>query len=162
MTAAAKVCRPGWWYPYIYLGVFLVVLAVNLVFMFSAIRTFSGLEDQAYEKGLAYNKTLATAAAQKKLGWTTAAEVLSRGSHTADVVVSFHDKDGHALKGLDVKAEFVRPTVAGHDSSVQLVEQGEGRYVAVASLPFEGQWDMHVAARQGDVNYQFDKRIILR
>ncbi len=170
MNAAAKQASPrrprGWWYPYIYVGVFGVVLAVNLVFMYSAVHSFTGLEtEHAYEQGLAYNHALAMAKAQEKLGWSVEAEVDSRGGHVegldpeADVTVSFHDKDGKPITGLSVKADFVRPTSAGHDKSMELAERGDGRYTALASLPLPGQWEMHVTAHRADLDYQFDKRI---
>ena len=77
MTSSANVRRrPGWWYPYIYVGAFGVVVAVNMVFMASAIRTFSGIStDQAYEKGLKYNQQIAAARSQEQLGWSLKPEV---------------------------------------------------------------------------------------
>lgn len=165
MTQTVNVRRrPGWWYPYIYVGAFGVVLAVNLVFMASAIRTFSGLDtDQAYEKGLKYNDTLAKEREQAKLGWTTHVELEPNGGglHAADVVVSFTDRDGHPVTGLAGQVKFLRPTVAGHDSQAGLAEQGGGRYVVTANLPLGGQWDMELSAQRGDVTYQLEQRIVL-
>ena len=164
VTATASR-RPGWWYPYIFVGAFGVVVAVNMVMMYSAIHTFSGLEtDQAYEKGLAYNKVLAMAEAQKKLGWTVemeAAAMPAGATHGADLHLAFRDKDGNPLSGLSVEAAFIRPTALGHDSTVQLPELGHGRYGAPVTLALAGQWEVHVTARQGAINYQLDKRIVV-
>jgi nitrogen fixation protein FixH len=168
MTHASHLrSRPGWWYPYIYVGAFGVVLAVNLIFMASAVRTFSGLEtEQAYDKGLDYNRVLAMAKEQEKLGWTVKADVLPKGlsmtgGHDADIVLTFLDKDGRGVSGLAAMADFIRPTSRGHDRSVPLAEQGGGRYVVAASLPLGGQWQMHVTARLGDLDYQYDQRLYL-
>jgi nitrogen fixation protein FixH len=155
--------RRGWWYPYIFVAGFAVVLAVNLAMMFSAVHTFSGLEtDHAYEKGLAYNDVLAMARTQQAMGWTVNSEIrpVPAGSgHAADLLITFLDRQGMPLTGLTVKAEFIRPTSAGHDSSLQLLEQGEGRYEAMVDLVLGGQWEMHLTARHGDLVYQYDKRI---
>ncbi len=157
--------RSGWWYPYIFVAGFGVVLAVNLAMMYSAVHTFSGLEtDQAYEKGLAYNQVLAMAEAQKKLGWMVETEVVpmpAGSAHGADLRVTFRDKDGKPLSGLAVEADFIRPTSAGHDGAVPLPEQGGGRYGAAVTLALAGQWEVHLTARRGAVNYQFDKRIVV-
>ena len=51
------------------LGFFGVIFAVNGVFAFLAIDTFTGLEtEQAYLKGLDYNRTLTAAAEQRTTG----------------------------------------------------------------------------------------------
>ncbi|PKU26232.1 FixH family protein [Telmatospirillum siberiense] len=173
MTQSASVSspmsgrRPGWWYPYIYVGVFLVVLAVNLIFMFSAIHTFSGLStDQAYDKGLKYNEEIASAKRQQQLGWTVTAEVRATAPtaavpHGADILVTFKDKDGRPVTGLQGDVSFIRPAQAGHDGSGTMAEQGQGRYLIAAVLPLAGQWDLEVAARRGDVSYRFAQRIYL-
>ncbi len=159
--------RSGWWYPYIYVGVFGVVLAVNLIFMYSAIHTFTGLStEQAYDKGLRYNEEIAQAKQQEKLGWTVTSEVRAKESadkarHSADIVVTFLDRDGKPVTGLSGNAAFVRPTSEGHDSAVSLAEQGQGRYLAAAALPLGGQWQLEVIARRGDLSYQFAQRIYL-
>jgi len=155
--------RPrGWWYPYIFLGAFGVVLAVNLVMITSAIGTFSGLEtEQAYLKGIAYNHTLAAAEAQKRLGWVVAAEIEpgSPLSHSTTILASFLDETGRPIDGLTVEARFIRPTAAGHDRQDLLTPQGNGRYSLNASLPLAGIWDLRVDAHRDGQSYQLTRRI---
>lgn len=162
------VRRPsGWWYPYIFVGIFMVVLPVNLVMAYFATSTFTGIEtEHAYDKGLLYNQVLAKAKAQQALGWNVEATVLPHAGnaanvHDADVMVTYLDKDGHPVTGLTVKAEFVRPTMAGYDQEAELVEQGEGRYIALAKLPLSGQWDVRLTAQKADVNYEFGQRVLV-
>jgi nitrogen fixation protein FixH len=168
MTQSANLRRrPGWWFPFIYVGAFGVVLAVNLVFMFSAVHTFTGLStEQAYEKGLRYNEEIAAAKRQQTLGWTVTTEVRAKepgetAFHGADIIVTFQDKDGKPVTGLSGNAEFVRPTSEGHDSSAALSEQGQGRYLVSAALPLGGQWDFAMTARRGDLSYRLAQRIFL-
>lgn len=161
------VRRPGWWYPYIFVAVFGVVLAVNIVFAVSASKTFSGLQtEHAYDKGLAYNDVIAKAKAQERLGWAVDAQVVPHDGnndqvHDADLVVTFADKAGQPVTGLSVKAEIIRPTAAGYDQDVELVEQGGGRYVAPAHLALAGQWDVHFKAHKGEADYQLSQRVLI-
>lgn len=173
MTQSANISpqaagrRPGWWYPFIYVGVFGVVLAVNLIFMFSAIHTFSGLAtEQAYDKGLKYNEEIDAARQQKELGWAVTSEVRTdeggkSADHRADIVVTFLDRDGKPVTGLTAQAQFVRPTSEGHDRSASFAEQGQGRYIVATALPLGGQWDMTVTAQRGDLHYKLAQRILL-
>jgi len=167
MSTTIAQRRPGWWYPYIFVGVFGVVLAVNLVFMYSAVSTFTGIETQeAYDKGLAYNQVIAKAKAQEKLGWTVDATLLpasspDAASHESNVVVSVLDKAGQPVSGLSVKAKFIRPTKEGFDTNAELMEQGGGRYVATVKLPLAGQWDLKVAAHKGEIDYQLGQRVLV-
>ncbi|HOT83126.1 MAG TPA: FixH family protein, partial [Candidatus Defluviicoccus seviourii] len=53
--AKASGRPPGWWYPWIFVGGMLIVVAVNAVMAIVAVGTFSGLETtDHYRKGLAY------------------------------------------------------------------------------------------------------------
>lgn len=154
--------RPGWWYPYIFVGAFAVVMTVNGAFMYFAIRTFTGLSsDHAYDDGLAYNRVIAEARTQATLGWTVGLEVRPVGGHAADILLTFADKDGNPITGLTGDGLFLRPTSAGHDSDLKMVEQGQGRYLIRAALPLGGQWDMSLKARRGDTDYQLARRIFL-
>ena len=58
------------WIPWAFVAFFGVVLAVNAVMIWVAFVTWPGLETtSAYQKGLAYNRTLAASQAQEALGW---------------------------------------------------------------------------------------------
>jgi nitrogen fixation protein FixH len=167
MSTMQSSRRPGWWYPYIFVGVFMVVLAVNIVMATSAVKTFSGLQtEQAYDKGLAYNEVLSQAKAQDKLGWSVDAQVIPHDPsnaqrHDADVTVSYTDKAGKPVTGLSVQAEIARPTLSGHDHKLDLVEKTAGQYVALAPLDLPGQWDISVIARQGETQYKFSQRVLV-
>ncbi len=155
--------RPGHWYPWIFVGMFAVVVAVNSLLAYFATSTFNGLATEgAYEKGLAYNQALAGAAAQEKLGWSVEAELApAGGEHGGTVNVAVTDRDGAPLDGLDVTAVFRRPTQAGHDQTVRFTAAGAGRYVGTVVLPFPGQWEMLLVANRGDDSYQSDRRIMV-
>lgn len=156
---------PGWWYPWIYAGVFLVVVAVNLGFAFVAVRSFTGVEANAYEKGLAYNQTLTEARAQERLGWAVEARLApadTAGAHARALTVAVRGADGRPLTGLAVEAQFRRPTAAGHDLSLPLAETMEGGvYGGVAPLALPGQWELSVIASKGEDRYRIVRRVVV-
>mgnify|MGYP001809651017 CR=1 FL=1 len=167
MTAMARKTRqPGWWYPYIFVGAFGVVLAVNGVLAYFATSSFTGLStENAYEKGRLYNRNLALAKAQEALGWQVDTKVSPASTTTtprADIAISYHDKVGQPVEGLNVVAALIRPTAAGHDHKVRLAPLGNGVYGGVFDLPLAGVWDMDVTALgEGDVSYQNAQRFVI-
>jgi len=162
----AKTRQPGWWYPYIFVGAFGVVLAVNGALAYFATSSFTGLStDNAYEKGRLYNQNLALAKAQAEMGWSvdTKVEPLKNSDQPkADIHITYRDRDGKAVENLTVRAAMVRPTVAGYDHEVELPALGKGVYGGTIPLPLAGVWDMDVAAvGDGGIAYQHAQRFVI-
>ena len=162
----AKTRQPGWWYPWIFVGGMLLVVAVNGVLITLAVTTFSGLEtEEHYRKGLAYNQAIAAAEAQERRGWrmelTYAAGPAADGRHQGDLAVTFVGKDGLPLDNLRVEAVLRRPTREGFDVAVALDERGGGVYGTAVSLPLPGQWEAHVHAYRGGDNFQESRRLFV-
>ncbi|MFA7429262.1 MAG: FixH family protein [Rhodospirillaceae bacterium] len=162
--------RPdGWWYPYIFVGGFAVVVTANLIMMYFATSTFTGLETKgAYERGLGYNQVIAQQEAQDKLGWTVAFSADGRLSDTPGAaerptVLSLRmtDAQGQPLDGVQVEASVRRPTVAGYDFDLRLMPVGPGEYKATLDLPMAGQWDVQVYAKRGDDAYRLRERVVV-
>lgn len=148
--------------PWMFVGAFAVVAAVNGVMIAFALDTFSGVTtEQAYEEGLAYNKTLAAARAQEKLGWKCAIDLDARSRHDARLAASLSDRSGAPVTGAEITAHFVRPTHDGFDSQVRLSETGIGHYEAQTSLALAGQWDVVVTASHDGASYQETKRVFV-
>lgn len=161
-----KTRQPGWWYPYIFVGAFGVVLAVNGALAYFATTTFTGLStENAYEKGRLYNQNLALAKAQAEMGWTVDTKVVPASGADqakADIRVTYRDRAGKPVDGLTVRALMVRPTATGHDHEIDLPALGGGVYGGVVPLPLAGVWDMDVAAvGDGGIAYQHAQRIII-
>jgi nitrogen fixation protein FixH len=64
MSAVMSADRPrGRWIPWLFVGGFLLVCAVNGVMIWVALSSWTGLAaNQPYDRGLAYNRNLAAAA----------------------------------------------------------------------------------------------------
>jgi nitrogen fixation protein FixH len=154
--------KPGWWYPYIFVAGFVVVLTVNFTMAWFANSTFSGLStENAYEKGLAYNKTLAMKQQEEALGWAVDLQVEPGANHGAHVTITYKDASGHPVDGLAVKAGFVRPTAKGHDREVALAPVGPGAFATQQELPLPGVWDLTVIATGKDIPYSVTRRIVV-
>ncbi len=126
-------------------GGFAVVLLANGALAYFAFASFSGLStEDAYRKGLAYNRTLEQAAAQQALGWRVAVAAGLEGDDKARLEVEVRDRGGRPVNGLMVAGELRRPAVAGHDRWVALDAVGAGRYGAEVALPLRGQWDLYL------------------
>lgn len=157
----------GWWYPYIFVGCFVLVVGVNGALAYFATSTFTGLETEgAYQKGLTYNQNLALAKAQEALGWTVETKAtpgpIDPAGIKVDIAVSYRDRDGKPVEGLAVKADLIRPTAKGMDRQEVLKPLGNGVYGGAYVLPAKGVWDMDVAANGDGVFYQHAQRFVIR
>ncbi len=126
------------------LGFFAVIFAVNGTFMYFAISSFPGLStDGAYEKGLAYNQTLANAAKQTEIGWESHVALSQQG----DLVVQITNRQGFGAGGLEVEAVLMRPAQEKLDQTRVLEEKSPGQYAAQLAPLLEGKWHVQISAR---------------
>lgn len=167
MAEAREPDRPrGWWYPWIFVGGMLIVVAVNVTLVLLAVRTFSGLETtDHYRKGLAYEQALKAAAAQAERGWRLEVAFqpgpAGEGAHGGELAVLFKGPDGLPLERLEVEAHLIRPTQAGFDQTHVLEDKGSGRYRKAVSLPLPGQWDLRILARKDEARFQATQRLLV-
>lgn len=158
--SAPKPAAPGGWIPWVFVGLFLLVLAVNVTMIAIAISTFTGLETtNAYQKGLAYNDRLTAAAEQESLGWKAALTVTPAESSRVSLELSLSDRLGSPITSAHVEATLLRPVQEGHDLTIPLEERQNGRYAAEVDLPLAGQWDVQLKANARDQTYRIAKRI---
>jgi nitrogen fixation protein FixH len=154
--------RSGAIVPWLFVGGMLLVILVNGALVYFAISSFSGLAtNDAYDKGLAFNDTVAAVDAQLARGWQMALSTRVSGGRL-DLAVEFRDRAGTPLDGMAVEGYLVRPTSAGHDRAVRLAGLGGGRYEASADLPLPGEWLLTVSARRGEDTWQSTRRVHLR
>ena len=150
----------GHWIPWVFVGLFLLVLAANSTMIVIAVSTFTGLETtNAYEKGLNYNNRLAAAAEQESLGWKADLSVTLLGEQQVALVLQLNDRLGSPITSAEIEAVLLRPVQEGHDLTIRLDHQGHGRYGAETALPLPGQWDVQLTAMARDKNYRLAERI---
>ena len=168
MAASSAVRRAdaGRLYPWLFVAAMGLVILVNGAMIWFAVHSFTGLATQdPYDKGLAFNRTLAATEAQAALGWhvdIAAASGPAAAAPTVTLAAAFRDRAGQALDGLKVRAFLVRPTSAGHDRALVLAGEGEGHYRTTAPLPLRGEWLLTVVAHKDGKTWQSTQRIHLR
>lgn len=159
-----KKSRPdGWWYPWIFVGGFAIVIAVNSVLAWFATNTWTGLDgENPFKEGLAYNQVLDERARQRELGWnaelTFIATPTDGATHGGMATVTLNGTAG-AIVGADVSAQVVRPIGEGLDQTVTFHPRGNGAYVARLDLPQPGQWELRIEAKRGYDVFKLRQRI---
>lgn len=146
------------------LAFFGVVIAANAAFVVLALDSWTGLSaENAYQRGLAYNDTLRSAAAQRELGWTARLAFTQLGPAQGRIEVGFADRRGAPIEYLSVAGRVRRPTHDGFDRDIVLERSGAGRYAAHLELPLSGQWDVQVeAVSSGGARFRIEDRIWLK
>lgn len=142
-----------------FVGFFLVVIAVDTVFTVMAIRTFPGqVSGTPYEDGVAYNRKLAQLSAQARLGWRASAQ----GGEGGAVEVRIQDRDGAPVSGLAVQARLERPATEAGRKTTALAETAPGTYVARVD-GLSGAWDLSLVAKDKvGARFEAERRLTWR
>ncbi|HEV7268192.1 MAG TPA: FixH family protein [Falsiroseomonas sp.] len=163
MSDTTRPRNPGFdpnrsrWIPWVFVGAFAVIIAVNLVLVVASVTTFTGVTTgQSYDRGRAYNAVLAEAARQDALGWS--ARVALDGSALA---VAMNDREGLPVGGR-MEGVLLRP-LEGVEIALDFVAAGPGRFIAFAGTPAQGQWEARLSLHGTD-GQRFDirQRILVR
>lgn len=125
----------GRWIPWAFAGAMLLVVVVNMVMVYFATSTFTGVTVQrSYERGRGYDQVIAEAARQDALGWK--ADVSLTGG-TLRVVAT--DREGRPVPGR-IEGVLLRP-LEGTEIPLAFNATGGGRWVAEIELPRAGVWE---------------------
>jgi len=133
----------GWHVLAIITAFFAIVIAVDVVFVVMAVKTFPGqVSSTPYEDGLAYNRSLAQLQAQERLGWQATA-----AAEPGTVAIEMRDRSGTPLGGLALTGRLERPATEAGRVPLAFHETRPGRYVAHVE-DLAGAWDL--TAHAGD------------
>ncbi len=161
MTAMAEKKLEGRHVLYMLLGFFGFMFAVNGVFVYFALSSFSGLStEDAYKKVLNYNAALAEQEAQTARGWKAALDVVNETDGRVAISLTLVDRDGKAVDIRSAKGVLRRPAISGQDIEVVLMQKG-GSAETTLSLPALGNWDLNLVIGAGDYEtpYRVEKRL---
>jgi len=160
MTDIARP-RTGRFIPWLFVAGMAVVFVANGALIYFAAHSWTGLEVQhPYEDGVGYNKALAAAARQERLGWTIDAR-LSGPADGATLTLTITGRDGRPLTDLDVRARLERPIGAPDSQRVELRPNRQGVYAASLSALHPGQWDAEITAARGTERMLVTRRVVL-
>jgi len=139
----------GWHALGIFGGAFAVIISVNLVLAFSAVRTFPGLETaNSYISSQTFDSRRA---AQEALGWDIDARLEENR-----LVLSITDEDGRPVQAGTLSAKVGRPTNVSDDVVPDFAFNGHA-YVAYETLR-PGNWDLWLNATALD-GTPFEQRL---
>ncbi|MCB1784264.1 MAG: FixH family protein [Alphaproteobacteria bacterium] len=148
----AKTIDPGMrksdrFIPWYFVLFFLVIFAVNGVFVYYAETTHSGVvTEKPYEHGLAYDKMIDEANAQAQ------GNIADKG-HFKDGTLRWEitsKEDGAPVSATSVKVHMIRAVASGHDFDVTLTQGKDGVYAAPLDLPLQGAWTAKMEAELED------------
>lgn len=142
----------GWHVAAMFCTGFGIIITVNLVLAFNAVRTFPGLEvKNSYVASQHFD---ANRTAQKALGWTVVA------SHSGDQLrLEIMDRDGVPVRTASLDARVGRATHVADDVTPDFSFDGVA-YTATTPL-VDGHWQIRLSARAADGTV-FAQRIPLR
>ena len=160
MSLAATRMLTGRIFLAILLGAFIAVAAINGLMIWYAESSWTGLvSDSAYEQGLGFDRMLAEGRAEAALGWQGA---IAYDAGTGRIAVTLANQAGEPLTGLQLSAQWLRPTREGFDRTVALTELAPGRYGAAIRPPLPGQWDVRVMVMdRGRARFHAQKRLVI-
>jgi nitrogen fixation protein FixH len=155
--------KAGWRVFIYFFTAFIVVAGVNVFFVYKAVTTHTGeVTDNPYQRGLAYNRTLAAAAEEENLGWIPRMRVNKKAPGVYDISLHVSDKNGKALIFGSIQGSIRRPLNAENDVVANFSPREGGDYNAHVLLPFPGQWEVDVVMKSDNQSFHFVKRVVVQ
>lgn len=145
------------WIPWYFVAFFAVIMLVDGAMGTIAVKTQTGVvTDHPYEKGLAYNRVVAAADTQQKLGWKGTIFFTASNAQSGTLAFELKDRNGKPIAPDSVNAAIYRPTQDGMDFSVTLAQPNQ-----TVHFPAPGLWEVRIHAQHEGVDYQQSKRIMV-
>ena len=160
-----KPRQKSWWIPWVFVGAFVVIIAVNGVMVSFALNSWTGLETRNhFRAGNNYNAALAGAGRQAELGWQNELRFIPTTSDGASgrLEVVFTEKHGAAITDAEMKVRLIRAAKDSLDQELTLFHQGNGLYVSAVDFPAKGRWQVRLLARRAREPYQMLDELYVR
>lgn len=145
------------------IALLLLVVAINVGFIMMAMRSNPGLVDEKYyERGRDHEQNvLKEIAARNALGLEARLNMPEQVvmAQSTPFYFTAMDKRGLPFTGADIHIRAYRPADASADFTVQMHDNGDGRYQAEMTFPLKGTWDLIVKVKRGENEYELTRRI---
>lgn len=154
----------GWRNPWVlgWISLVAVVLLVNITMISLAIYTNPGLvSEDYYERGRDHEQNVNNRlAARNALGWTFNADFPVSPVMNREETYRFNavDRNGVPLSNARATLTAYRPSDAKADFSTDMHEIVPGVYEAKLNFPLKGLWEVTVNFKQGENEYDFNRR----
>jgi nitrogen fixation protein FixH len=147
--------------PYLFFIFFGIIITVDSVYIYIATKTWRGIyTENAYQKGLNYNQTLADQEKQKKLGWSMKATLQNIHGSSYLLTVKLFDKNHHPIKNAKINIKIIRPIQEGFDFSQDLLPLDDS-YQTKINFPLQGQWEIEYDATKDDNSFKQTSRYVI-
>ncbi len=141
----------------------LLVLAVNVGFIVTAVMTNPGLvEKNYYEKGRDQEQHfLEQQLTRERLGWQMKLDSVHKPIAGEPVRYTFNivDTNGIAIDGDKALLHAYRPSDMNADFDAVMQEIAPGVYSVEITFPLKGIWDLSATLFKGDDHLKFTRRI---
>jgi nitrogen fixation protein FixH len=145
-------------FPRYMIAAMLVVIAVNVRFIYIAVSTFPGAaSSDDFDTSNHYDSILKAVAAQDALSWTEAASAIGMTA-----AVDLTGPDRKPLTGAALTANAERPLGSDAVIAVSFKESSPGHYVASSAMPLPGQWDLKLHIVRSGHEARVTRRIVTR
>jgi len=146
-----------------FVGLILVFLTVNIVFIVYAIRSNPGLvSSDYYEQGREYeNNFVQMKEARNNLHWETKLQLPEKiylnipGTYRFSAV----DSSGSSIMDADVRLIVYRPSDANADFEQSVEQVAPGYYQTRLTFPLPGIWDINLNVAEGKNIYRYTQRV---
>lgn len=141
----------------------LLVIAVNVTFIITAIITNPGLvEEDYYEKGQDHEKNFQRKQAiRNELGWDMTLTPANKPNQGEPVTYTFNavDSTGIPIAADRAMLSAYRPSDVSADFQLQMNEVAAGVYSVETVFPLKGIWDVTATLHKGDKHLNITRRI---
>lgn len=153
--------KKGWQWPWIVGGLMAVVVGANLILMYVAISDPSfAVEEDYYQKGLAWDDKRAQDRTNDELGWSLELDVAAERSAdgTIGLTSSLTDRDGRPISDAKIHLEAFHSARAASIQRRDLTRDGDGRYSTSLLMRRPGLWEFRFEVSRG--GQQFTHTIV--
>ncbi|MGD8207986.1 MAG: FixH family protein [Thiohalocapsa sp.] len=162
-SQSSNTQRSAWRSPWVigWIALVAIVLGVNATMVVLAVATNPGLvREDYYERGRDVERTIVSRL-ESDAGWTMSIDTPADTRATEPTTIRFVvvDRAGQPVSPASVVYFAYRPSDAGMDFSVPMVEEAPGRFAARVAFPVGGVWDTLVQARDGGAAYAVSQRV---
>ncbi|MEZ5583691.1 MAG: FixH family protein [Candidatus Competibacteraceae bacterium] len=178
LGARAGAQTRNWhWGPALLIGFFVILAAVNTVFIVLAERglsqrlssqllparespvssAFPGVISHDFqEKEALYNDYLAQRRRQEERGWQVQKGWLQKPvlGQPATFKVAVRTRSGDPVTNAKISGRFLRPSDSAQDTAFTMHEADAGVYLADLQLPAAGRWDLVLHVRRGEERHE--------
>ena len=137
----------GWHVLLMLVGFFFFMFVVNGIFLWAAITSFPGEDEQkSYMQGLHYNETIEARKVREAEGWTAQVGLAGAGAEQS-LVIRLFDNSGAPLAAESVSAQIRRTATEMRDEDLVLERIGAGEYAASVGHLERGLWEARIEAQ---------------